>query len=269
MEKIFLWFVGYRFYFMGALILIVLIDLIWDRSRQKRLDSSETFLNLGIFTIGLIFHAVLIVDLPWRGMVWSSRFQYFRFEDSWSSFLICLLLADFCYYFWHRCSHSIPILWADHHIHHSSKELNISTALRLPWFNNLVIWFFFAPLILVGFSPEMVFFSMAIVITGQFFIHHPTFPSLGVWEKFINGPSSHRIHHAVNSVYINRNFGGITNVWDRLFGTFVHETEAPVYALEGGSHYRTPWAVNFMPLRDLFLKAIARKSFLVFFVREK
>ncbi|MEV5647979.1 sterol desaturase family protein [Nocardia sp. NPDC052254] len=145
---------------------------------------------------------------------------------------IALIVADdFAYYWYHRTHHTVRMLWASHVVHHSSEFYNLSTALRQPWtpFSSLPYWI---PLALLGFPPWMILLQQSISLVYQFFIHTERVGTL--WrpiEWVFNTPSHHRVHHGSNDRYLDRNYGGILIVWDRLFGTFEPESERVRYGL--------------------------------------
>ena len=131
---------------------------------------------------------------------------------------------ELAYYWFHRCSHRWRFWWANHAVHHSTNELNLSAAFRFGWMGRLVgSTLFFVPLIWVGFTPRAVFVTLNLNLLYQFFIHAIWVPRLGPLEWVLNTPSHHRVHHAVNPEYRDRNFGGVLIVFDRLFGTFAAE----------------------------------------------
>ncbi|MGP1667798.1 MAG: sterol desaturase family protein, partial [Rhodanobacter sp.] len=142
-----------------------------------------------------------------------------------------LLGYDFCYYWLHRMGHEVNILWAAHVVHHQSERYNLSTALRQTSSGVLLSWIFYLPLALLG-VPLNVFVVVALIdLLYQFWVHTEQINRLGWFDRVFCSPSNHRAHHAVNDRYLDRNYGGILIVWDRLFGTFVEEddTEPPVY----------------------------------------
>ncbi|MGH8158913.1 MAG: sterol desaturase family protein [Rhodanobacter sp.] len=142
-----------------------------------------------------------------------------------------LLLYDFCYYWLHRCGHEVNILWAAHVVHHQSEHYNLSTALRQTGSGALLGWLFYLPLALLG-VPLKVFVIVALIdLLYQFWVHTEQIGRLGWFDRVFCSPSNHRAHHAVNDRYLDRNYGGILIVWDRLFGSFVEEddNDPPVY----------------------------------------
>ena len=130
---------------------------------------------------------------------------------------------DLAYYWFHRAHHEVRILWASHVVHHSSQHYNLSTALRQTWtpFGSLLFW---APLALVGIPPWAIFLMQSVSLLYQFFLHTERVERLlGLVEWVMNTPSHHRVHHGINSAYLDRNYGGILIIWDRLFRTFEPE----------------------------------------------
>ena len=142
-----------------------------------------------------------------------------------------LLGYDFCYYWLHRKGHETNILWAAHVVHHQSERYNLSTALRQTGSGALLGWIFYLPLAILG-VPVQVFVVVALIdLLYQFWVHTEQIGRLGWFDRVFCSPSNHRAHHAVNDRYLDRNYGGILIVWDRLFGSFVEEddTDPPVY----------------------------------------
>lgn len=128
-------------------------------------------------------------------------------------------------------SHEVRFLWAAHVNHHSRRKYNLSTALRQPWTTPFTAFWFWTPMPLLGFEPAMILTVQAISLLYQFWIHTETVDRLGALETVFKTPSHHRVHHAKNVRYLDRNHGGILIIWDRLFGTFAEEREPPVYGL--------------------------------------
>jgi sterol desaturase/sphingolipid hydroxylase (fatty acid hydroxylase superfamily) len=150
-----------------------------------------------------------------------------------------VVLVDLGYYAFHRASHRVNLFWASHVVHHQSEEYNLSTALRQSWLEILFSWVFYLPLAVLGFSPLAVLAASTLNTLYQFWIHTRSIGKLPRWvEAWLNTPSHHRVHHGVNPKYIDKNYGGIFIVWDRLFGTFVEEDEEPVY---GTVHPLASW----------------------------
>ncbi|MCL6264134.1 sterol desaturase family protein [Craterilacuibacter sp. RT1T] len=155
---------------------------------------------------------------------WVYQHRLFHFELSWPAFFALFVAQDFLYYGFHRASHRVRWLWAAHSVHHSSTRMNFSTAFRQSLMYPVAgMWAFWLPLAWLGFPPQAVVGIVLINLAYQFYIHTQAIPHLGAFEKLFNTPSIHRVHHAKNPRYIDRNFAGVLVVWDRLFGSFVAE----------------------------------------------
>jgi sterol desaturase/sphingolipid hydroxylase (fatty acid hydroxylase superfamily) len=161
-------------------------------------------------------------------------------------------LDDLAYYWFHRMHHECRVLWASHVVHHSSEHYNLSTALRQPW-TPMSASLFWLPLALLGFHPAMIVTMQALNLLYQFWIHTETVRSIGPLEAVLNSPSHHRVHHASNPRYLDRNYAGILIVWDRLFGTFVPEdaTDPPKYGLTKNIRTFNPVRIAFHEFADI------------------
>ena len=149
----------------------------------------------------------------------------------WYTWVIALVGVDVLFYAYHRIAHRVRLIWATHQAHHSSRYFNFATALRQKWNNSgeLIMW---APLPLLGVPPWMVFTSFSISLVYQFWIHTERIGTLpGPIEFIFNTPSHHRVHHGADPEYLDRNYGGILIIWDRLFGSFQPEMSRPHYGL--------------------------------------
>ena len=146
--------------------------------------------------------------------------------DTTAAVVVLVIGQDFCYYWFHRASHRIRWFWATHAIHHSSNELNLGASFRFGWTGRLTgSSVFYVPMIWLGFAPGPVFIALGFNLLYQFWIHTEWIPKLGWLEYVLNTPSHHRVHHAANAEYLDRNYGGILIVWDRMFGSFVSERD--------------------------------------------
>jgi sterol desaturase/sphingolipid hydroxylase (fatty acid hydroxylase superfamily) len=149
----------------------------------------------------------------------------------WTTWVLALLVVDVIWYSYHRSSHRVRLMWAAHQAHHNSVRFNLSTAVRQkwnPWFELL----FWIPLPLIGLPPWMIFTAFSINLIFQFFVHTERIERLPRAIEFVfNTPSHHRVHHASDPEYLDRNYAGILIIWDRLFGTYAEETHRPLYGL--------------------------------------
>jgi sterol desaturase/sphingolipid hydroxylase (fatty acid hydroxylase superfamily) len=212
-------------------LLSILLEMRLTRARGVY-EKRDTWASL------LMGTGAVLVGVPFRlGFLWVLTELYehrlFTVEFGIAGYLALLFAEDFCYYWSHRTNHEVRLFWAGHVNHHSSEHYHLATALRQSWTQPYLMWIFWLPLPLLGFSPELILLQQAISLIYQFFIHTQEVRTLGPLEWVLNTPSHHRVHHATNVRYLDKNHGGIFIVWDRLFGTFAaeDEREPPVYGI--------------------------------------
>lgn len=140
-----------------------------------------------------------------------------------ATWIVFFFGVDFCYYWFHRCAHQVNFLWGAHVGHHQSEDYNLSTALRQSAFQYAFSWVFYLPLALLGCPPEVFLVQFVLLKTYQFWLHTQAIDRLPLMEGWMSTPSSHRVHHAKNPIYIDRNYGGTLVIWDRLFGSWQPE----------------------------------------------
>jgi sterol desaturase/sphingolipid hydroxylase (fatty acid hydroxylase superfamily) len=227
-------------FFVGAVALEA-----WILRRQGRpiADWSDAFASL---TAGA---GSLVVGAFWKVALVAIYYALYaatplRLGDGPLVWLAAFVADDLAYYWFHRVHHEVRFFWAAHVTHHSSRQYNLATALRQSWVPMTSLPFY-APLALLGFDPVMLATVHGLNLLYQFWIHTETIDRLGPLEAVLNTPSHHRVHHASNVQYLDRNYGGILIVWDRLFGTFEPEVEAPVYGLTKNIATRNPFAIAF------------------------
>lgn len=150
--------------------------------------------------------------------------------NGWTT-VLAILVIDFLYYWEHRWEHEIRILWSYHSIHHSSPIYNYTTALRVSFIDNFVTWVFYLPAIALGFHPVVVLIAIVFILTYQFWIHTELIRNMGWFELVFNSPSHHRVHHGSDDIYLDKNYGALLIIWDRMFGTFQKEVFQPTYGL--------------------------------------
>ena len=224
-------------YAVPFFILAMLLELAYGLSRGRntyRLNDSVSSLSLGVLS-----QARRFVTLGVGGYVYYLVTQYLSLPlmdaSHWWTWVLAMVLYDFCYYWLHRLGHERTILWAAHVAHHQSEEYNLTTALRQTSTGFLLGWMFYLPLFLVGIPAEVVVTVGSINLIYQFWVHTEHIGKLGWYEWFFVTPSNHRVHHAQNDIYMDRNYGGWLIIWDRLFGTFQEELdeEPVVFGIRG------------------------------------
>ena len=173
-----------------------------------------------IVSAATIFYLVYEFFNPEVDGVRQNIMGYASFGWAWYIWLVCQFLDDFCYYWLHRCNHTVRFMWAAHIVHHSSDHYNLGTGLRNGWFTILYKPFFYMWLPAVGFHPEMVLVCMGIEALWQFQLHTKYVKNLGIFEKFMNTHRQHQVHHAKNLEYLDKNHGGYLNMFDKIFGSW-------------------------------------------------
>ena len=211
-------------------VFLVLIgaELAIGRARGRagyRLNDALSSIGLGVMSqVAGVFTAVLTLGIY---VAVHEHFALWQLSPTspWT-WVIGLVAYDFLYYWHHRAGHRVALFWAAHVVHHQSEDYNLSTALRQTSSGWLVGWIFYLPMAIAGFPP-LVFAVVALIdLLYQFWVHTEQVGRLGWFDRWFCAPSNHRVHHAVNDVYLDRNYGGVFLVWDRLFGTYAEEDRA-------------------------------------------
>ena len=207
---------------------------LWAARRRKqrvyRLADTLTNIGCGIMQqVGMLFLGATLLT-GYTFIFEHARLIHFR-AGSPVPWLMAFVAVDFLYYWWHRLSHTVNALWAVHMVHHQSEDYNLSVALRQAVFDGLTMWPFFLTMAFLGVPPMAMATAVALSSLFQFWLHTELVRRLGFLELFLNTPSHHRVHHAINPRYLDKNFGAVLIVWDRLFGTFEEEREPTVYGI--------------------------------------
>ena len=210
-------------YAIPVFFVLMLIEFGVARARGRsayRVNDTLASLSLGT-TSQITELATKLVIIA----IYAFCFEHLRVTtlpvDAWWTWALGLLLYDFLYYWHHRMSHEVGILWATHVVHHSSEEFNLSTALRQTSSRFLLGWIFYLPMAVLGF-PLIVFIVVGLIdLLYQYWIHTEQIGKLGWFDRVFASPSNHRVHHAVNDKYLDKNYGGILILWDRMFGSLI------------------------------------------------
>jgi len=181
------------------------------------------------------------------------QLAFFQISPSWWMWVTAFVLYDFCYYWNHRLGHEMNILWAAHVVHHSSEEYNLTTALRQSG-SSFFSWVFYLPMAILGFEPIVLITVGSLNLIYQFWVHTRHIRKLGWYEWVFVTPSNHRVHHAQNQIYIDRNYGGVFILWDRLFGSFQEElhSDKPIYGIRKALKSWDPLWANVHVYTQLF-----------------
>jgi len=241
-------------------IVLILIELFavrrlgWKGDFETRDTTTSLMMGVGNVVAGLLFGFVAFGVLSW---VW--QFKVYDFGFGWWAILLCFVLDDLRYYWYHRIAHRCRWVWAEHVVHHSSQHYNLSTALRQSWTGTFTGMFLLrVPLALIGFHPLLLVFVGGINLLYQFWIHTEAIGKMPRWfEAVMNTPSHHRVHHATNPRYLDANFAGTLIIWDRMFGTFVEERaeDVPRYGIVKNLGTFNPFRVAFHEWIAMFTDA--------------
>ena len=199
-------------------------------SHRWRLNDAMNSVGLGLLTqISAVFTRLFRVGVYTAIYKSVAIYPDQAFWTTWYGWLLALVFYDLCYYWLHRAGHESAVFWAAHVMHHQSQNYNLSTALRQTSSGALLGWIFYVPMAIAG-VPPLVFGIVALIdLLYQFCVHTEHIQKLGWFDRWFCSPSNHRVHHAVNEQYLDRNYGGILIVWDRMFSSFIEEGERCVY----------------------------------------
>jgi sterol desaturase/sphingolipid hydroxylase (fatty acid hydroxylase superfamily) len=214
-------------YAVPAFVALILIEMIVARLRNRaRYEVMDTLTSL-MLGFGSSVAGLLTGGLILAFAYWIYAFRLVDIPFAWWAWPVCFVLDDLAYYAFHRSAHRVRWFWASHVNHHSSQHYNLSTALRQTWTGFIAGSFLFRmPLFLIGFPPAMVFFCAGLNLIYQFWIHTEVIGRCPRWfEAVMNTPSHHRVHHATNARYLDRNYAGVFIIWDKIFGSFTPELD--------------------------------------------
>lgn len=222
---------------LGAAVFVI-EALVSLAGRRRLMDVRDVLANLVVFAVYLVIATLyarwmvgVYVAVSDHAVVHVTTGGWHTGENGlWWEWVVVFLLEDLAFYWFHRASHRIGLFWASHVTHHSSRHYNLSVALRQTWvpFTGFVFWL---PLMLLGLDPLMVLTCQAISLAYQELLHTRLAPRLGPLEWILNTPRHHAVHHGSNDPYLDKNYGGVLIIWDRLFGTYARESEPITFGL--------------------------------------
>jgi len=246
---------------LAAVILIMLPIELWrqrrtlNRAAWKEMAASAGVLLPALATSGVV---VAFITVLWGA---ADALTPWRIPTNGWSALLCLLLVDFLFYWDHRMAHRVRGLWAvAHSVHHSSPRYDQTTGLRVSFVDGFTSPWFYLPAVLIGFDPLLVAAAFGLMLAYQQWLHTETIGRLGWFDQIFNSPANHRVHHGSQDVYLDKNYGGILILWDRLFRTWEPEREQPIYGLTtpiGSSHL---WTVHTAEAGSLWRDLRAARS---------
>jgi len=210
--------------FIPVFLVTILVEALFIQARH----GSYPWKNTGISALVAVGH--LVTQAAAHGVIFGfivAAVYEVRLTTipvswgNWPSLIALFLLTDLAFYVEHRCSHRIRLLWASHSVHHSTERMVVSAAFRLSWTPILSgVFLFYLPIVWIGYDPAWVYGMVSASLTYQFFIHTELVPRIGWLEWLANTPSAHRVHHGSNPEYLDKNYGGVLLIWDRLFGSY-------------------------------------------------
>lgn len=250
---------------IGAILLfsvaLALLEFAWelytkkiDRQRLKEMGASIWVFLFNILTerLGSVLYFV--------SFFWVAKFIPWQIPINGWTITACLLLVDLLYYWEHRLEHEIRLLWGYHSIHHSSPIYNYTTALRVSLFDNFITWIFYLPAVALGFHPIVILLAVGVILMYQFWIHTELINKMGWFERIFNTPSHHRVHHGSDEEYLDKNYGAILIIWDKMFGTFQKEEHTPTYGLTTQINTVHPVKVHLYEFKNIWQDVKKAKS---------
>lgn len=236
-----------------AFIALLIVEAVLAaKMRQDLYEWKDTAASL---TMGI---GNVLIGLLTKAMAFAVFSVLYKFAPAplgfaWWVWPLAFFADEISYYTFHRTSHECRLFWASHVVHHSSQRYNLGTALRQTWTGAFMSFIFWAWMPLAGFPPAMILTMQSISLLYQFWIHTELVRSMGPLEKVLNTPAHHRVHHASNPKYIDRNHGGTLIIWDRIFGTFEPEDmrDPPVYGLTKNIETYNPFRIAFHEWIDI------------------
>lgn len=241
----------------AVLMLVEWIEYRRDPDRPANGHSGRDMAaNVTTYLLGRFLKPVTQYLIPFSAVVLAAAITPLHLSShSWWVWVLGLVVTDFCYYWAHRADHRVRLLWTSHSVHHSSEYFNLSTAIRLPWVHpvaSIVRGFAWVPAALIGLPAWMIFLLQAIGLLYQFPIHTQRIDTLPRPIEFLfNTPAHHRIHHGSNQPYIDKNYGGVLIIWDRVFGSFAAQSEPIRYGLTKNIGTDNPLKINYHELGAL------------------
>ena len=238
-------------YAIGAPIVLAMIFaelLISNWQNKKYYKKEDTLCTIGLLT------GNIIVAFSIKGLILAFHFYLYQFKvlelasilPLWAMWVLTFIMIDLVFYIYHRMSHRVRFLWAIHLSHHSSEEMNFAVSFRQAWFGPISKIPFFMALPLLGFDPTIIAVAGVMSTLWGIVGHTQIVGKLGFVEWVFNTPSHHRVHHGSNKQYIDKNYGNLLIIWDRMFGTFEPEEEPVRFGLVNNVNTYNPTKITFM-----------------------
>lgn len=226
----------------------IVLDLVTSKERRWK----DTLANVAIFVAHQVIEKTAFASLGFVALLPFYYLTPLSIPMTGWTWLLAFLAADFTYYWMHRLEHEHRILWASHSVHHSSKDYNLTVGFRLSLVEGLFEWAFLIPMILIGFTPFQAIVGLLLVAQYQHWVHTERVTKLGWLDEVFNTPSVHRVHHGSNRQYLDKNYGGVLMIWDKLFGTFAREEEKVIYGLTRDINTNNPVKITFIEFGNIW-----------------
>jgi sterol desaturase/sphingolipid hydroxylase (fatty acid hydroxylase superfamily) len=258
-----------------VLLMLIAIEYFYSKLRHKEIyQPRETAASIAIAIVqpftrvasGLVLAPVIL---------WTYHYRLFTMPlDDVRNIIALFLLAELTYYWFHRWSHTVRLLWAAHSVHHSQNSFNLSAAIRLPWLGGIfALVLSVLPLVWIGFSPTAVLGVFTINLLYQFILHTRLIKSFGPFEHILNTPAHHLVHHASNASCLDKNYGGMLIIYDHIFGTYAEapKDEPVIFGLTDPIHSHNPFVIQFREwgrmINDVFSARSLRDAYRALFGR--
>jgi sterol desaturase/sphingolipid hydroxylase (fatty acid hydroxylase superfamily) len=231
----------------AALFLILPVELFRQHRAQTLTRQSwlEMFANISTLVPAIIVGGVVTAFIIWLFSSASALAPWHLPVNIWTA-LAAIILVDAVYYVDHRIGHRMRLMWAvSHSVHHSSPLFNQTTGVRISFIDGFISPWYYTVVVLMGFDPLLVAAAFGFNLGYQQWIHTEVIGKLGWFDCWFNSPSNHRVHHGSQRQYLDKNYGGILMLWDRLFGTYEPEGEPVIYGLTEPIGSVNPWRVHF------------------------
>lgn len=247
--------IDHQLFLVVGLIALELAWSAWRRRPTHTVRITLSSVSLALLHFGAYVITTFLLVLPVLQTVREAFGVFDLPVDGALAWGLCLLGTDLCAYCLHRSQHHVRWFWVGHSVHHTAPEFNLTVGPRLGLLDTLDRIPFFLPLALLGFHAEMIVLCYALIELWSFWTHTSWVPRLRwlPWFEWVfNTPANHRLHHGRNAVYLDRNFGEFTMLWDHLFGTYVRQTEPVDYGATLMPPRQDPWTANVFELRRLW-----------------
>lgn len=235
------------------LFFVFLEYMISKRKKLELYDNKDLKASVGVGAAYLVISALIGIGTIYT--VWAVYYYWtppaFVMGFTWWSFILCAIFYDFMRYWAHRLAHEQRFWWASHVTHHSSEKYNLTVSFRLCWIDQIKI-VFFIPVIMMGFDPIMFFIVHQIGVLYQFWQHTELIRPMPKWFEYVFvTPTNHKVHHGKNTAFIDKNYGSMFIIWDRMFGTYVEPGEKPVYGVTQPINSQNPAYLVFHEYIDI------------------